>query len=86
MRFMSFMVEHIFISYSRVDSIFADQLAVDLESRGYKVWIDQATVRGGESCVFDQLRDPAHQEVERGKAQEERRPDLQRDGAVLRCH
>jgi len=42
------MSEHIFISYSRVDSIFADQLAVDLESRGYKVWIDQEADRGGE--------------------------------------
>ncbi|MFC1997970.1 toll/interleukin-1 receptor domain-containing protein, partial [Chloroflexota bacterium] len=42
------MGEHIFISYSRVDSVFADQLAVDLESRGYKVWIDQAPTRGGD--------------------------------------
>jgi hypothetical protein len=42
------MGEHIFISYSRVDSVFADQLATDLESRGYQVWIDQAASRGGE--------------------------------------
>ena len=42
------MAEHVFICYSRVDSVFADQLAVDLESRGYRVWIDQAASRGGE--------------------------------------
>jgi hypothetical protein len=41
--------EHIFIIYSRADSIFADQLASDLEVRGYNVWIDQATQREGEA-------------------------------------
>ena len=54
------MTEHIFINYSRVDSIFADQLAVDLESRGYQVWIDQAVSRGGEAwreAVEQQLRE-----------------------------
>ena len=54
------MTEHIFINYSRVDSIFADQLAVDLESRGYPVWIDQAVNRGGEAwreAVEQQLRE-----------------------------
>ena len=37
---------HIFICYSRVDSVFADQLASDLESKGYQVWIDQSINRG----------------------------------------
>jgi cytoskeletal protein RodZ len=41
--------EHIFIIYSRADSIFADQLASNLEARGYRVWIDQATQRGNEA-------------------------------------
>ena len=45
------MDEHIFICYSRVDSIFADQLAADLASRGYKVWIDQSTSRGGDEWL-----------------------------------
>jgi hypothetical protein len=54
------MAEHIFISYSRVDSVFADQLAVDLKSRGYNVWIDQAVSRGDEAWqdeVEQNLRD-----------------------------
>lgn len=37
----------IFISYSRQDQEFVFKLANDLESRGGKVWLDQADIRGG---------------------------------------
>lgn len=53
------MDEYIFICYSRIDSIFADQLAVDLESRGYPVWIDQATNR-----VSDEWLDENEQKLQ----------------------
>jgi hypothetical protein len=41
-------MKHIFISYSRNDKDFANQLASDLENRDYQIWIDTADIRAGE--------------------------------------
>jgi len=41
------MSDQIFISYSRRDQEFVFKLATDLESRGGRVWLDQADIRGG---------------------------------------
>ena len=42
------MSDQIFISYSRRDQEFVFKLATDLESRGGRVWLDQADIQGGE--------------------------------------
>jgi len=41
------MTDQIFISYSKKDSDFAHQLADDLETAGFKVWIDKS-IGGGD--------------------------------------
>jgi tetratricopeptide (TPR) repeat protein len=38
----------VFISYSRKDSSFVDQLIRDLENAGIEVWIDREDIRGGD--------------------------------------
>lgn len=42
------MAQHIFISYSHDDKIFAERLARDLDDAGLDVWIDFRRLRGGE--------------------------------------
>src|SRR5690606_3409494 len=37
----------IFISYSRLDREFVDQLINELEYRGFDVWLDRKDIRGG---------------------------------------
>src|SRR5262245_10848178 len=39
----------IFISYSRKDTAFADQLAMALDARGYEVLLDREDISGGEA-------------------------------------
>ncbi len=38
---------HLFISYAREDQTFALRLAGALKKRGYRIWIDQNSIRGG---------------------------------------
>jgi len=39
--------EHIFLSYSRMDTKFANRIASDLRDRGFEVWMDQSHIPGG---------------------------------------
>ena len=39
----------IFISYSRSDTEFVDQLELDLKKRGYTVWVDRRKLEGGQT-------------------------------------
>lgn len=45
--------DHLFISYAWEDQIFARWLALRLTAEGYKVWIDQLKLLGGESWPTD---------------------------------
>lgn len=45
--------EHLFISYAWEDQVFARWLALRLTAEGYKVWIDQFKLLGGESWPAD---------------------------------
>src|SRR5215831_9718027 len=45
--------DHIFISYAWEDQVFAKWLALRLTAEGYKVWIDQFKLLGGESWPRD---------------------------------
>ncbi len=45
--------DHLFISYAEEDHTFARWLALRLTSEGYKVWIDQFELLGGESWPRD---------------------------------
>ncbi len=42
---------HIFLSYTRSDTIFAVRLKNDLEQRGHTVWIDTSSIRGGDDWI-----------------------------------
>ena len=44
---------HLFISYAWEDQVFAKWLALRLTAEGYKVWIDQIKLLGGESWPSD---------------------------------
>jgi len=39
--------KHIFLSYSRIDTQFAKQVAADLRGQGFDVWMDQSHIPGG---------------------------------------
>jgi len=39
--------KYIFLSYSRVDTKFAKQVARDLRAQGFEVWMDQSHISGG---------------------------------------
>ena len=41
----------IFISYSRIDSRFVDQLEGDLKKHGLSLWIDRSNLQGGQDWV-----------------------------------
>lgn len=45
--------DHLFISYASEDQVFAKWLALRLTAEGYKVWIDQMKLLGGESWPSD---------------------------------
>ena len=45
--------DHLFISYAWEDQVFAKWLALRLTAEGYKVWIDQMKLLGGESWPSD---------------------------------
>ena len=45
--------DHLFISYAWEDEVFAKWLALRLTAEGYKVWIDQFKLLGGESWPTD---------------------------------
>lgn len=45
--------DHVFISYAWEDQVFARWLALRLTAEGYKVWIDQMKLLGGESWPSD---------------------------------
>ncbi len=45
--------EHLFISYASEDQAFARWLALRLTAEGYRVWIDQFKLLGGESWPLD---------------------------------
>jgi hypothetical protein len=45
--------DHLFISYAWEDQVFARWLALKLTAEGYKVWIDQFKLLGGESWPTD---------------------------------
>ena len=45
--------DHLFISYAWEDQAFAKWLALRLTAEGYKVWIDQFKLLGGESWPQD---------------------------------
>lgn len=45
--------DHLFISYAWEDEVFAKWLALRLTAEGYKVWIDQMKLLGGESWPSD---------------------------------
>lgn len=45
--------DHLFISYASEDHVFARWLALRLTSEGYKVWLDQFKLLGGESWPRD---------------------------------
>lgn len=45
--------DHLFISYATEDATFARWLALRLTAEGYKVWIDQLKLLGGESWPSD---------------------------------
>lgn len=47
------MRDHLFISYAWEDRVFAKWLALRLTAEGYKVWIDQMKLLGGESWPSD---------------------------------
>jgi tetratricopeptide (TPR) repeat protein len=52
-------MSHIFISYSRKDSGFVDQLIQDIEKRGIAVWVDRQDIGGGETwraAIADAIR------------------------------
>lgn len=40
-------MQHIFISYSRIDQVFVDSLIQDLEGRGFDCWVDRQDIHGG---------------------------------------
>jgi hypothetical protein len=42
------MAGHIFVSYSRRDSAYVDELVTELEDRGFIVWIDRSVEPGSE--------------------------------------
>lgn len=42
------MSDHVFISYSRRDSAYVDELVGDMEARGFNVWIDRSVEPGSE--------------------------------------
>lgn len=41
-------MSHVFVSYSRKDTAFVDQLIRDLEGKGIEVWVDREDIRGGD--------------------------------------
>jgi hypothetical protein len=43
----------VFISYSRKDLSFVEQLAADLKNAGYEVWYDVSGLRGGSRWRFE---------------------------------
>lgn len=50
----------VFISYSRQDSDFADQLTRSLEEKGVPVWVDRSEIKGGSDWrkdISDAIRD-----------------------------
>ena len=52
---MSWTRPTIFISYSRTDSTFVDQLETDLQRNGIHTWVDRRGLEGGLDWV-DQLQ------------------------------
>jgi tetratricopeptide (TPR) repeat protein len=53
-------MSHIFVSYSRKDSSFVDQLIQDIEKRGIAVWVDREDIAGGETwraAIADAIRE-----------------------------
>lgn len=42
---------HVFISYSRSDASFVDQLEGSLQARGYNTWVDRNSTVGGDTWV-----------------------------------
>jgi tetratricopeptide (TPR) repeat protein len=52
-------MKHVFVSYSRKDSGFVDQLIQDIEKRGIAVWVDRQDIDGGETwraAIADAIR------------------------------
>lgn len=50
----------IFISYSRTDSAFVDRLEANLQSSGFRTWVDRRKLEGGQDWV-DQLQEAIDQ-------------------------
>jgi adenylate cyclase len=54
---MAIIVADVFISYARIDRPFARRLADALEARGWSVWWDHRSLRGGQH--FDRVIEEA---------------------------
>src|SRR5262249_17069796 len=53
-------VGHVFLSYARRNSEFADRLVAALERRGFNVWLDRSDIPGGaawDASVSEALQD-----------------------------